>query len=364
MIPTDALGRLALDLNHADPLEHDDANGALRSALQSVVESGDYAAWLGRGELEGERCPLPPDADSRAVLRGLGLADEGGLLVKVNRHRERYFLTDGLWVPPAIRAFPFTDESALLLGHVQAAGYDREADVVIDPATGSGNHVIGLRGAAARLAYDVNLRAIAYVSINKLINGTPRLDIGLQDIRMGFPLHLRAVGGRVLFVINMPFALSPAPPEGRADRPRYLPLSADGGLTGAARTFAALAALAQFQRENRARERARAVVLCYTVGDRERDRWQVVDKARALFGEGNVTWRLLADQKMWRVNGVKAEPNPMSLAESLPKKAGCRYYVVDKDRDEVRAGYHRLVEQLAAEGFRDLAYGIVDIDLG
>ncbi len=163
----------------------------------------------------------------------------------------------------------------------------------------------------------------------------------------------------MLFLVNMPFALSPLPSDGQE---RFLPLHADGGMTGADNTFAALDAIHRYMRTRVKCAGCRAVVLCYSVGDAAEERWEIVERTEQTFGRERVAWTLLREEKMWRINGVKSEPNPMSLAESLPKKAECQFYVRDSERANVREGYARLVSLLNDRGWARLGYGILDIN--
>lgn len=334
----------------------------LRAAVAGVTDSAAYRSWLGMDEQGGATCPLPDDQGHWDALHEAGLIESGRLLVKVNRHDNRHLLTDGLWVDKDIRVFPFTDESEVLLRYVRRRGLDDWARLVVDPATGSGNHAITLGAGRRCLAMDVNPRAIAYLRINAALNGTPDLSYQVNDITQGLPACVsQGLDARTLFVVNMPFALSPA--NRAEDGVRFLPLSADGGTTGATLTLAFLRALYGLRAVASPGKQVRAAVLCYSVGARATGRWQVVEEARRLFGASAVSFEIQSDEAMWRVNGIKAERNPMDLASGLPKKAECRFYVRDRNRDEVRAGYHELARHLSGEGWDSLAYGVLDIDV-
>lgn len=361
MMDTNELTKLALDV---DAMAGSDI-AALRRALEEVIDHPRYAAWsldadTRQGEQGGGRCPVPPDLKSRQFLERLALIDGECLRIKVHRHAGEVFCTDGLWVNQDIRVFPFSDESKRLIEHASAHGYDRWAETAVDPATGCGHHLIGLGGSCMKFGFDVNPRAILYGSINARVNAKPQVLLSRNNIGAGMPPHLDGLGGKVLFLVNMPFAISPIE--------RVLPLCSDGGLTGARWTFAALQAIHGFAQRNRGAESVRACVLCYSVGNSQEGRWEIAERAEELF-PGRVRWNLLVNERMWRVNGRKEQPNPMSLAAGLKLKAECRFYVRDEQRDAVRRGYEELARALAAPAqdgggrWDVLGYGIVDVEV-
>ncbi len=355
MISTEKLNDIVLQVQALD----DETLQELRYALRATAESEAYATWKAT-ESEGKRCPLPAGVDERIILSRFGLSDEKTMLAKVNVNNDNYLVTDGLWTPAAKRVFPFTDESEILQQHIAKGDHIDWADIIVDPATGSGNHAVAL-GSKPCVACDVNLRAIAYCVLNVKLNQRKDTTVVWNDLRRGLPPVVSLFGNKkVLFVVNMPFALAPAPPPGDERVSGYLPLSSDGGTTGARMTFAALSAIADFAAA-RPSENTRLALLCYSMGNLEEERWQVVEHAKQLFGEERVSWSLARDRKMWRVNGVKAELNPMSLVEGLPKKADCRYYIQDKDRNEVLTGYQRLAADMNNVGWDALGYGVLEV---
>lgn len=361
MISTDTLFRalLALESPPSNPPGYfqDDPAGSTSSQLRRVLGTDEYSKWSDVAQFTGEPYDLPRHCLDLPVLEYLGFVDEGRLHVKIHEHAGRLFVTDGLWVPNSFRTFPFSDESQRLVNHAEEFGYDEWADFLIDPATGCGHHALAMSGHARRVCFDVNPRAILYTGINRVLNSVPDVLIGRNNILSGIPRHIvDSVSGNVLLLVNMPFSLSPIP--------HVLPVTSDGGVTGAKFTFAAIDAIARLARQNSARSAGRACILCYTVGNRDRDQWEVVDKAVSHFGSRRVTWRLLEDEPMWRINGKKEQPNPMPLRGGLSLKASCRIYVTEEHADSVRQGYERLEEALVTspQAWDVLGYGIVDIE--
>jgi hypothetical protein len=365
MIDTNDLGKLALSLEAIASAERGaDAIADLRGTLDELLNHPEYAFWsedtTELGEHAGKRCLVPRSLRGRRALERLGLLDDDCLLLKVHRHAGKVLFTDGLWVNQDIRVFPFSDESQLLLEHATTEGYAQWASAVIDPATGCGHHLVALGGACRRYGFDVNPRAILYATMNTILNDVAHVLLSRNNIASGIPQHLDELDGTVLFLVNMPFALTPIE--------RALPLSADGGLTGARWTFAALQAIYGFGQRNSGARGVRACILCYSVGNRAENRWEVVQRAEQLF-PGRVRWKVLKNERMWRVNGKKEQPNPMDLVDGLPRKADCRFYVRDEQREKVRAGYHELARTLATPvvgggGRWDvLGYGLLDVDV-
>ena len=172
-----------------------------------------------------------------------------------------------------------------------------------------------------------------------------------NNIFTGFPKNLLdKLKKKRLFAINMPHALSPFP--------NALPQASDGGQTGIEWTVAALQALTTLIGSGGV-----AVILCYSLGNAQQSRWEIVEKALQLFPPSNVRWELLKDVRIWRINGKKDQPNPMLLREGLPLKADCKLYVKDEQRDKVRQGYIQLVSFLEKEGWDVLGCGILEVNL-
>lgn len=329
-----------------------EADSGLRQALLaelSDVEAGDaYQAWTLR---EGEGA-APRIADGGGeILRRVGLLAGDRLSVKLNLHRGCILLTDGLWAPGAVRVFPFIDESELLLTWAEALGL-LGAGFLIDPATGAGSHVIGAPAGAVRFAYDVNPRAVALARVNALLNGRPDLHPRRNDIRAGFPGALDGqLGPRSLVLANMPFALSPGV------GPRQL--SADGGADGGELSLAVLRAVAGLTA--RASGTVDALVLCYSLGSSATGRWRIEEQAKALMGATPVRWRLLPDERLWRVNGRKSQSNPMRVVEGLPLKAQCRFTVEGEDPAKLLRAYERLAADLVAQNWDLVGYGLLHV---
>jgi hypothetical protein len=335
----------------------------IKEALAALVNSIEYQSWLDREpEFEGHNCPLPPDEEHQKLLQAVGIANSEVMIVKVNHHRGNYLLTDGLWVDQSIRTFAFTDESDALLSYIERNKIASWASVVIDPCTGSGNHVIGFQGdPSVRIAFDISTRGILFTSINMLINGVESGVVSYHNLTKGFPPLLNRVDLRnSLFIINTPFALAPVDV--------CLPKTADGGEDGLELTIAAMR-LVRDVLTSQTIVNGRAIVLCYSIGNGD-DKWKAVEEAKRMFGEDNVRWEILKDRKLWRINGKKNEPNPMLLSDGLPKKADCKFYIGNQDVEKVRQDYVNLANRLSENAVEllgyevtHLAYGIIDIRL-
>jgi hypothetical protein len=335
----------------------------IREALAALVNSIEYQSWLDREpEFEGYSCPLPPTEEHQKLLQAVGIANTKAMLVKVNHHRGKYLLTDGLWVHQSIRTFAFTDESDALLSYIERNKIADWAGVIIDPCTGSGNHIVGFPGEpAVRIAFDISTRGILYTSINMLINGIDSGVVSYHNLTKGFPPLLNRVDLRnSLFIINTPFALAPVDVT--------LPKSADGGEDGLELTLAAMK-LVKDVLTTQTIVNGRAIVLCYSIGN-GKDKWKAVEEAKEMFGEDKVRWEILEDRKLWRVNGKKDESNPMLLSDGLPKKADCKFYIGNQDVERVRQDYVNLANRLSENAVEllgyevtHLAYGIIDIRL-
>ena len=340
------------------PADQADVRLQLRDVLDSVINGrADSESAVG-DEINGPRGEPIAAWDRDGLLDKLHLLDRtGGLVVEVHRLRGKVFLTDGAWERDKLRTFPFADESQCLLDYAEAQGYPEWADFLIDPACGCGHHAIAFPILLPGACFDINHRAILFTTINKLLNGRDDLVVTYNNIADGIPLNAACnAGRRVLFLVNMPFALSYL--KG------VLPLSADGGHTGAEKTFEAIEAIARFQDSRASGGETRACIVCYSVGKLDADEWEVVVKAAALFGSNRVRWTILSDQRMWRINGRKEHLNPMDLA-LIPTKAECQLYISDDGRADARLGYWNLVDTLrnSPHHWDVLGYGILDIDL-
>lgn len=352
MITADELSLIPRQIQHDGILKRE-----LREIFKEIVDDSRYKKWFEYEQFSGQLFQLSQDYEKNKLLQELNLVKRGNLQVKVHSFQDHIFLTDGLWIPGRYRVFPFFDESKNLIQHMKAPQLDNVATTVIDPACGCGHHSLLASKIQQKFSFDVSYRALIYTSLNAIINNVNNISIKQNDITDGIPEELnRLVTNNILFLINMPFAIAPLP--------NILPLTADGGTTGAKWTFKALEAIKKFADNNQNKESIHASILCYTVGNQQQDEWEVVDKAKQLFGDSKISWTLLKDQTMWRINGKKEQPNPMNLAEGLPKKADCPFYVSDKnDRELVRTKYNNLATSLNNAGWEYLGYGILDIHL-
>lgn len=353
-IGLDELNKLLLNLQ-----EHAALATKLRVVLRAVAEHPTYILWRDTDQFASMLFRLPrsivfADDETRRLLEATGLVHDNVLRVKINTTDEQVFITDGLWISPAVRAFTFLDESDLLLKACEQQGWLDWATCIIDPATGAGHHPLRYSGAEVhRFGFDRNVRAIAFAAINAVLNARPKARFAINDIRSGIPPVFSQRPERVLFLANMPFALS--------SEPDAIARSADGGRFGYERTIDALDAFDALADDLGRESELRAVVLAYSVGDAARDTWYVPDWARDRFGTENVDWQLWPEERLWRVNGRKEQDNPMPLSR-LELKADCRFYVREEaDRDSVRSGYQALARELAGLGHYHLGYGVMAI---
>jgi hypothetical protein len=348
VISTEELFLAGMKLKSAPQLSAD-----LAKTLSEIGNMEAHSRWAGSlGEAEPFRVQNYPHI---SVLEDIGFVLDGQLRVKVNRVHDRLFVTDGVWVDPRWRVFPFCDESETLLTH--AAVNIGWPDWTLDLATGCGHSVLGFDGTERRTGFDVNPRALAYAVINRAMNGidAKRQRFALNDIRDGIPSCIGdGLDGRVLILANMPFGLAP-------DRDA-LPLTSNGGPSGASLQIAAFLAIRDLAAAS-PRLDIRACLMGLTVGDRRTDRWEIVEKARECFGADRVNWTLLKEEKVVRVNGVRELDNPTPLRVALPRITECALYVKEADRSEQRTAYERLALQHEEMGNPDISYGIVDVRL-
>lgn len=346
--------------------ENPDRAEELRTILLEVARHESYSRWEDEYEFEGQLFRLHrslafANDDQRRLLEGLRLVHRDVLRVKLNARDSQVFITDGLWVSPSIRVFPFVDESDLVIRSCVEQGWMDWATCVIDPAVGCGHNLLRYQGQdVRRYGFDRSARAIAYAAINTLINGVDAI-VGVNDVRKGIPPVFAACEGeRVLVLANMPFALVP--------NPDTLARSTDGGREGYKLTFELLEAVDALAARLDDRSELRCVTLAYSVGSKQAGAWKVPEKAYELFGKKaesgrdgqedlGAQWRLFPDEKLWRVNGKKEQSNPMPLTR-METKADCRFYVrEDARRAAVRNDYRVLAEELRKSGLDHLAYG-------
>jgi hypothetical protein len=349
--------------------ENPDRAAELRAILLEVADHESYAAWEDKYEFHGKLFRLHrslafANDDQRRLLEGLRLVQKDVLRVKLHARGSGVFMTDGLWVSPSIRVFPFADESDLVMRACAEQGWMDWATCVIDPAVGCGHNLLRYEGSGVRrYGFDRSARAVAYAAINTVLNDVAQTTVGVSDIRRGIrPVFTTAEAERVLVVANMPFALVP--------NPDTIARSTDGGRYGYRLTLDVLEAVDALADALDERSELRCVVLAYSVGSKQNDKWVVPDETYERFGKRTAplsgdddgvgaAWHVWRDEKLWRINGKKEQTNPMPL-ERLELKADCRFYVrEDARRDAVRADYRGLTEELAKLGHDHLAYGAV-----
>src|SRR5260370_3275945 len=115
-ILTDVLNEMQLTLRKDPALRV-----RLRTLLADLYSLNEYADWEKEGQYSGHRFRLPRrfishSVSDRRLLESLRLVVDDMLEVKINLIKNGpIFITDGLFVPPDYRAFPFLDESYHLL---------------------------------------------------------------------------------------------------------------------------------------------------------------------------------------------------------------------------------------------------------
>lgn len=294
---------------------------------------------------------IPQDYPHRDLLKRYGLVDNRGrTCYRINVLGNRIFITDGPWRCHEGGVFPWSDESELILKYINSHGLSTKTYGIVDPSCGCGHTPIAYDGAGPRFAFDINPRAGRFLKINSFLNEC-EVNYMQNDISSGFPPEFRRkLQHRRLFATNMPHALSPLPDA--------LPPASDGGLTGLKWTLAALRAFRDFLGSG-----GIAVVLCYSLGDYSESVWDILEQAHELFPPQRVKWELLHGVHIWRISGKKEQPNPMVLTEGLPKKADCKLYIREEQREQVRQGYVELASTLEKMGWYVLGCGILEVKL-
>ena len=325
----------------------------LSNRLRAIHASSPYQAWLGTlAEVEPF---MLSDAADAPLLERARLARSGHLVAKLNRMEDGIFLTDGVWVEPRVRVFPFCDESAALIGFIRRTGLARWADWTLDLATGCGISAmaLGLPG----VAFDINPRALAYAAVNRALNGIlgENCVLALNDIRDGIPKTLiPSLTKHALIFANMPFGPAPSPDA--------LPLTSNGGESGADLQIAAYAALEGLIQLAKGRSSIRACLMGLTVGDHAAGRWEIAESAIERFGADRVRWHLLSEEHVFRVDGTRQLGNPAPVTIGLPRLASCRLYTPDESERLAKiVAFTDLAKRHQGRGNPDIAYGIVEV---
>ncbi len=362
MLTTDRLDEIAGDLARNKRSEGDQTIGRINAYLDAIYQHPSYQNWLLVDQFAGGergRFKIPPQVsidnlDASRVLESYGLTLGRELQVKIENHFGVVHITDGFWTDPRIRVFPTTDESELLCQYAREAGYEGNYEILIDPACGCGHHGMALQ-LPQRISMDRSSRAVTFAVINALLVNADRHLYAVNDIFSGFPIPLtEQMRGNVLVVANMPFALMPHLTEARAAPAQY------GGPSASLFTVAALRAVERFWAEARGVNELRFVLLFYSLGQTANGPWETQLRAEELFGRDCVRTEIMRNQKMWRINGVKEQPNPMPV-DDLERKAKCRFTWPEQMEATILKGYRRLQQELYADGWNYLGYGIHDI---
>jgi hypothetical protein len=317
---------------------------ALRRELEALFARDDYRAW----HKSEPRQPFAGDLSAYPLLARCGLTGPTGLEVKVNRIGDRYFITDGAWVDHVMRSFPDPDEAFVLLDFVKEQGLEDWPGLVVDPGAGSGHTPIGFPGRKVRrVSCDANVRALSYASINARLNdlGPAEFLAIVNDMNLVLPEAIRPEGN-TLFLANVPFA--PAPDDDS------LALNSAGGDTGADLQVASFRMAAKFRAHHRVS--VRACFLTWTLGDADRDWWEVPELCERELPGAKIKWHLIRHDY-----DAPELPNPSPLGPMLKHLASSQYAVGDSAKRQ--QSFSKLEEKLTRQGFRHIAYGMLYCEL-
>jgi hypothetical protein len=367
MLSLDDLSRLRKHLTGPDATAPADL-ADLKQVLKLIYNLPEYQTWLNGDHFFG-----PEDARSRFYLptrfgqdlagslkwlpERYGLINGDMLTAKIDVHEGRIHLTDGNWVNPTERVYPYTEESEQIVNFIAKRKLLSDVDLLVDPACGCGHHSLGLASVPRKINLDINPRALEFARLNAAIAGMHDILFAENDIRRNIPRPLYdLVSEHTLIVVNMPFSIQPTF-DGSSRS-----LAQDGGDRGIEFTTAALAAIAAYMKECRS-ARVSAVVLFYSLGNPAKGTWDILDIAEELLPQGSYDFSLLEGQTMWRVNGRKSESNPMPI-DRLATKALCEHTYSHSDRSKALDWYATRTAAYAELGFTDLGYGVLHIDSG
>jgi hypothetical protein len=207
-----------------------------------------------------------------------------------------------------------------------------------------------------KVALDINPRALVFCNLNASLAGNQNVFCGMNDLRKGLPPVLASIKfDNLLVAFNMPFAMFPDDTSHT-----HSPTQA-GGERGAALTLAALAAVRDFAKRAGPENRLRIVASFNSLGRLSNGRWtwEVAEKARQIFPNTEIRIELMNEEKIWRINGVRTQKNPMPL-EELSTRSRC-LHAFPESQHSAWLGYERLKHAFQAEGFTHLGYAILDI---
>ena len=234
----------------------------LRQAALRLLSDARYQNWLTEKRFQGCSFQVESTMAVAPVLHALGLIGAcGDLRVQIHLYRGKLFVTDTPSAPGNIQTYPWDDESDAIVGWlVQQSSWLDWADCTIDPMCGAGHHNIALPSTvASRFSFDVNERSVAFTAINGLLNDVSicaRSNDIREDLVDAMALSGVRKDARILFMVNSPFGLSPL--QG------VLPLTSDGGETGAVLAKAAMKAISAFCQQY---TQVRLCQLVYTIGN-------------------------------------------------------------------------------------------------
>lgn len=311
-------------------------------AIQSLLAEVTTQSWFtGCFHQIPASSPVPVEFGGVSDLRSAGVIGADRVpRFRINRIREKVFLTD---LPEMARSggvYAFTDEAESLL----EAAVEYEPGIAGDVSTGCG-HTMVCVSASARVAVDRSSRAVDFARMNASINSV-EMAVNVAEVGRDFPPEswnaLWQSGN--LLLANLPFVIAP---------PRVvLPRVSDGGNTG-------LEAIASLLKSLSLRTGAGTdiVVLVYTLGGADTG-WAIEQLMHASLPGLPYRFELLDGARLWRVNGIKIFTNPMDISD-LTAKADCRLTFTDDQRGFVRESYKRLAQSLRASGWEQLGYGVL-----
>lgn len=361
MTSTESLFEVAQLLRLRHTLRH-----ALRTELRELSQTPAYLEWA-QG-LEQASPFVPPEPSRWPTLLSTGLLTHC-LTMKVLNHHGRVFLTDGVWVDPAWRVFPFGDETAHLQALCDELGWDSPRQAVVDLAAGCGQGGLLKRTREITLL-DINPRAVALCALNSLLAYEPLSGYAehtlcaVNDLRLGLAPQLQRLhDSDVLVLANVPF--------GPAPRPGALALTSDGGRDGLSLQEGVFKALVQLRQNLRPEHRVRALVMGITTGSSQTGVWALENLARkglapvAAEHGLRLHWHMLHSAGLLRINGKRALTNPASTATALLSIPSCRLYHPNPGRAHaLLSQYEGLAHDLVAQGEDLLAYGVLSVEMG
>jgi len=335
------------DIEYFVPTDHLLAKLLNFSSADAQVLCRRLIAQYGESFLQQAPGKITKSYPDFEMLQEVGIISADGVAqYRVHNIGTQVFITDGVWQRERWSLFPFTDESQQIVNYVNSGNLAKGVHTVIDPACGCGHTPLAIIQPTKRIGLDINQRAAFFTHLNAHLNGVS-LQFIQNDILLGLPID--EVDNGVLFVTNMPFAITPYAGA--------ISIAGDGGRTGTTYSVAFLKALTRYQHSG-----ARLVMLTYSLGTSDQTQWEIEQQARALFPQEQISWQLVGE-KVWRTGLTLTEPNPMPLVAGLPKKVEHLYEQNPQKYQQAYDGYRQLALELTQEGWGVLGGGILEVIL-